>query len=42
MKKIDLIFIDVDFNVFIDLNINIIIALYVNDVFIINSFRFEI
>ena len=42
MKKIDLVFIDVDFNVFINLNIKIIIAFYVNDVFIINSFRFKI
>ena len=42
MKKIDLIFINVDFNVFINLNINVIIAFYINDVFIINSFRFKI
>ena len=42
MKKIDLIFINVDFNVFINLNINVIIAFYVNDIFIINLFRFKI
>ena len=42
MKKIDLVFINIDFNVFINLNINIIIAFYINDVFIINLFRFEI
>ena len=41
-EKIDLIFIDIDFNVFINLNIKIIIVFYVNDVFIINSSRSEI
>ena len=42
MKNIDLVFINVDFNVFIDFIINIIVALYINDVFIINSFRANI
>ena len=42
MKKIDLVLININFNVFIDLNINIIIAFYINDVFIINLSRFEI
>ena len=42
MKKINFVFINVDFNVFIDSNIDIIIVFYINDIFIINSFRFEI
>ena len=42
MKEIDLIFINVDFNVFIDSNINVIIAFYINDILIINSSRFKI
>ena len=42
IKNIDLILIDVDFNVFIDFIIDIIIALYVNDIFIIDSFKANI
>ena len=42
MKKIDLVFIDVDFNVFIDFIIDIIIALYIDNVLIINSFKTDI
>ena len=42
MKKIDFIFINIDFSVFIDLNIDIIIMLYVNNVLVIDSFRFKI
>ena len=42
MKNIDLVFIDIDFNVFIDLIIDIIIALYVNDILIIDSFKANI
>ena len=42
MKNIDLVFINVDFNVFIDLIIDIIVAFYVNNVFIIDSFKADI
>ena len=42
MKKIDLVFINVDFSVFIDSNIDVIIGFYINDILIINSFRFKI
>ena len=42
MKKIDLVFINVDFNVFIDLIINIIVALYIDNVLIIDFFRADI
>ena len=42
IKKIDLVFINVDFNVFIDLIIDIIVALYINNVLIINSFKTDI
>ena len=42
MKEIDLVFINVDFNVFINLIIDIIIALYVNDVLIIDPFKTDI
>ena len=42
MKNIDLVFINIDFNVFIDLIINIIVALYVNNVLIIDSFKINI
>ena len=42
MKNIDLVFIDVNFNVFIDLIIDIIVALYVNDVLIIDLFKTNI
>ena len=42
MKDIDLVLIDVDFNIFIDFIIDIIVALYVNNVLIINSFKADI
>ena len=42
IKKIDLIFIDADFNVFIDFIIDIIVALYVDDVLIIDPFKANI
>ena len=38
MREIDLILININYNIFINLNINIIIALYINNIFIINSF----
>ena len=41
-KKIDLVFIDVDFNVFIDFIIDIIVALYMNDVLITDFFKTDI
>ena len=42
MKKIDFVFINIDFNIFIDFIINIIIAFYINDIFIINFFKINI
>ena len=42
IKDINLVFIDVDFNVFIDLIIDIIVALYVNDILIIDPFKTNI
>ena len=42
MKDIDLVFINVDFNVFIDLIIDIIVVFYVNNVLIIDSFKINI
>ena len=42
MKNIDLVFINVDFNVFIDLIIDIIIAFYINNVLIIDFFKANI
>ena len=42
MKNIDLVFIDVDFNVFIDFIIDIIVALYVNDILITDPFKTNI
>ena len=42
MKDIDLVLIDVDFNIFIDLIIDIIVALYIDDVLIIDPFKADI
>ena len=42
INKIDLIFIDINFNIFIDFKFNIIIIFYINNIFITKSFNVDI